>query len=145
MKLAWLLWLASVLPHDAADQTCLAATVYLEARSESTLGQKAVAEVALRRRDHGRWGDTVCKVVTAPGQFAVSTTHKGYVLRNPDAWGKAWRVAGDVMHNWSLPHEQREQVVPDADHFAIAEQVSPSWMIGEPLRKIGAHSFYRVN
>jgi hypothetical protein len=29
MKLAWLLWMASVLPQPLADQTCLAATVYL--------------------------------------------------------------------------------------------------------------------
>lgn len=32
MKLSFLLWLASVLPQPAADQLCLATTVYLEAR-----------------------------------------------------------------------------------------------------------------
>ena len=53
MKLSALLWMASVLPSHLADQTCLATTVYLEARSEPTIGQYAVAEVALRRRDRG--------------------------------------------------------------------------------------------
>ena len=51
MKLSMLLWLTTLLPQPIADQACLATTVYLEARSEPTIGQMAVAEVALRRRD----------------------------------------------------------------------------------------------
>ena len=70
MKLAWILWLASVLPPQTADSLCLSTTVYLEARDQSVRGQQAVAEVALRRRDSGLWGDTVCDVVTARKQFA---------------------------------------------------------------------------
>src|SRR5262249_49096020 len=62
MKLSMLLWLMSVLPQPLADQTCLATTVYLEARSQSTVGQLAVAEVAMRRRERGQWGGTVCDV-----------------------------------------------------------------------------------
>ena len=54
MKISFLLWLASILPQPAADQVCLASTVYLEARSESQIGQMAVAEVAMRRRESGR-------------------------------------------------------------------------------------------
>ena len=30
MKLAWILWLAHVLPQPAADSLCLSTTVYLE-------------------------------------------------------------------------------------------------------------------
>jgi spore germination cell wall hydrolase CwlJ-like protein len=44
--------------------------VYLEARDQSARGQQAVAEVALRRRDSGLWGDNLCSVVTARKQFA---------------------------------------------------------------------------
>ena len=72
MKLAWLLWLASIMPAHDADRTCLATMIYLEARSESQLGQAAVAEVALRRRESGRWGDSICEVVNAP-QFPQPT------------------------------------------------------------------------
>ena len=50
MKLGLLLWMTSVMPQPVADQTCLAATVYLEARGESTRGQMAVAEVGLHRQ-----------------------------------------------------------------------------------------------
>jgi spore germination cell wall hydrolase CwlJ-like protein len=70
MHLSFLLWVASLLPQSAADPLCLASTVYLEARDQSQLGQRAVAEVALRREEDGRWGDSVCEVVTAPKQFA---------------------------------------------------------------------------
>ena len=56
MKLALILWLVHVLPQQAADPMCLATTVYLEARGQPELGQRAIAEVALRRRDTGAWG-----------------------------------------------------------------------------------------
>ena len=42
MKLAWILWLANLLPQPAADQLCLVTTVYLEARNQSELGQRAL-------------------------------------------------------------------------------------------------------
>ncbi|WP_440221576.1 cell wall hydrolase [Dokdonella sp. MW10] len=134
-------------PHDVAERTCLAATIYLEARSETERGQAAVAEVAMRRRESGKWGDDVCSVVSAPGQFAVSTTNKNYMLRNPQAWEKAWRVADHTMKMWDLPTAQRTFVVPDADHFVAEEKASPSWSKGkaQAVATIGAHSFYRVN
>lgn len=145
MKLAWLLWLASVTPQDVADRTCLATMIYLEARSETQLGQAAVAEVAMRRRESGRWGDDVCKVVGAKGQFALSTTNKNYMLRNPDAWANAWKVADDTLRMWDLPDAQRKFVVPDASHFVAEEFASPSWINSHKVAVIGAHSFYRVN
>jgi spore germination cell wall hydrolase CwlJ-like protein len=145
MKLAWLLWLASILPAHEADRTCLAGMVYLEARSETQLGQAAVAEVAMRRRDDGRWGDNVCDVVNAHLQFAISTTNKNYMLRDTVAWEKAWTVADHALQMWDLPVEKRKFVVPDADHFVAEEHASPLWMKGQPLAVIGAHSFYRVN
>jgi len=145
MKISLLLWLASILPQPAADQVCLASTVYLEARSESQIGQMAVAEVAMRRRESGRWGSTVCDVVRAPGQFALTTMKNSYSLDNPEAWRKAWTVAGRVIDMWALPRDRRHLVVPNADHFILADSASPGWIKGPPLTTIGAHNFYRVN
>ena len=145
MKLAFLLWMASVLPQPQADQICLASTVYLEARSESPRGQMAVAEVALRRRESGRWGSDVCSVVEAPGQFALSRTSKNYLFDTPQAWQEAWAIAGRAIEMWSLPAAQRTFVVPKADHFVAADSASPAWIKGPPLATIGAHSFYRIN
>lgn len=144
MKLEWLIWLASLLPQPLAEQTCLATTVYLEARSEPALGQKAVAEVAMRRLQTRRWGDTVCAVVNAKGQFAQTIVSQQFVLRNPKAWGRAWTVAGDALRNWSLPAEQRRLVVPDADHFYAQNIVTPAWSNGQVVAVIGGHSFVRV-
>ena len=145
MKLSFLLWLVSILPQPAADHLCLATTVYLEARSESATGQMAVAEVAMRRRETGRWGDTVCDVVRSRGQFATATTNVNFTLDNPVAWRKAVQIADRAIAMWALPRNQRKFVVPHADHFVLADSVSPSWIKGPLLATIGAHNFYRTN
>jgi len=144
MKLSMLLWLTTLMPQPVADQACLATTVYLEARSESTNGQLAVAEVALRRRDRGRWGDTVCKVVTSPHQFATATTPGSFEITNLEAFNKAWQVAGMSIRNWQLPVAQRRMLVPRADHFATTT-ISPTWSHNRPSVTIGEHAFYAVN
>lgn len=145
MKLGLLLWLASVLPQPTADRVCLATTIYLEARSESTLGQAAVAEVALRRREGGQWGNSLCSVLTARGQFALSTTNQNYIVDEATAWQSAWLVAGVAMNVWSLPPKMRVALVPKADHFFSASAATPSWAKGDPLAVIGDHRFYRAN
>lgn len=144
MKLSMLLWLTSLMPQPVADRACLATTVYLEARSEPTAGQLAVAEVALRRLDRGHYGKTVCKVVTAPHQFATTTTPGSFELTNLKAFSKAWQVAGRSIQNWQLPLAQRKMLVPRADHFATTA-VTPSWSHNRPSVTIGDHSFYAVN
>ena len=145
MKLALLLWLASVLPQTDADRICLASTIYLEARSESVIGQAAVAEVALRRRESGQWGNNLCSVLTARGQFALSTTNTNYILSDATAWRDAWFVAGVAMRIWSLPPKWRVALVPRADHFVSATATTPAWAKGNPLAKIGDHRFYSAN
>lgn len=144
MKLAWLLWMASILPQPLADQTCLATTVYLEARSQPVIGQFAVAEVAMRRRERGYWGKNVCDVVRAPRQFALTTTSPSFEVRNLAAFNKAWKIAGETMAIWRLPRGKRTLVVPRADHFATTD-ISPKWATTTPLRTIGDHIFYAVN
>ena len=144
MKLSMLLWLTSLMPQPVADQACLATTVYLEARSEPLNGQLAVAEVALRRLDRGRWGNTVCKVVTSPHQFATTTTPGSFEITNLEAFNKAWQVAGMSIQNWQLPLAQRRMVVPRADHFATTA-LSPAWSRNRPSVTIGEHAFYAVN
>lgn len=145
MTLGLLLLLTTMMPQPIADQTCLATTVYLEARGESTIGQFAVAEVAMHRRDHGRYNHSVCKVVEAPWQFAISTTPKSFKIDNLKAWNKAWSIAGETIDMWKLPKNQRVVVVPNADHFVKLSEAQPAWAHGAPLRTIGEHSFYAVN
>ena len=144
MKLAWILWLSQVLPQPAADSLCLSTTVYLEARDQSARGQQAVAEVALRRRDSGLWGDTVCDVVTARKQFAPTLVPAGTRLKNSEAWAEAVTVALDAERNWALPVGKRKEIVPGASHFAAHAIASPSWRNAYQVARIGDHTFYRV-
>jgi len=144
MKLSMLLWLTSLLPQPVADHACLATTVYLEARSQPTNGQLAVAEVALRRLDRGHYGNTVCAVVTSPHQFATTTTSGAFEINNLAAFDKAWDIAGRSIRNWELPVSQRRMLVPHADHFATIS-ISPWWSHNRPSVTIGDHAFYAVN
>ena len=144
MKLAWILWLANLMPQPAADQLCLATTVYLEARNQSQLGQRAVAEVALRRLEKGHWGKNLCEVVTAPKQFAPTLVSPNYQLVNLKAWNRAVEVAMYARSDWSLPYAKRRQIVPGADHFVALGIASPDWARGVPVATIGDHTFYKV-
>lgn len=146
MKLGWILWLASILGGNVQEQTCLATTVYLEARNQPIEGQYAVAEVALRRRESGRWGNNVCEVVKSSRQFAPTLLSKDYPVKNARAWQRAWKVAGNSLQNWRLPPAHRKLYVPGADHFFAHQLVRPAWMdFAEPVAVIGDHSFYRVD
>jgi spore germination cell wall hydrolase CwlJ-like protein len=145
MKLAWVLWLASMFQQPVGDRACLAATVYLEARGESVMGQMAVAEVAMRRRENGQWGNSLCAVLKARGQFALSTSGKNYLFTDVESWREAWLVADVTMEMWSLPPSWRMDVVPKADHFYASSSGAPAWAKGNPLAVIGDHSFYRAD
>ena len=146
MKLAWILWLANLLPQPSADQLCLATTVYLEARNQSTLGQRAVAEVALRRLEKGVWGENLCAVVTAPKQFAPTLVSPNFWIRNARAWNQAVQVAFQAQRDWKATHDdKRHQLVPGADHFVALGLANPSWAQGTPVATIGDHTFYRVS
>jgi spore germination cell wall hydrolase CwlJ-like protein len=144
MKLAWILWLSQMLPQPAADSLCLSTTVYLEARDQSLRGQQAVAEVALRRRDSGLWGNDLCSVVTARKQFAPSLVSPDTELGNPDAWAEAVAVAFASERNWALPPGRRKEVVPGASHFAATAIASPSWRNAYQVATIGDHTFFKV-
>ena len=144
MKLAWILWLSQLLPQPAADSLCLSTTVYLEARDQSVRGQEAVAEVALRRRDSGLWGDSMCDVVTARKQFAPTIVSPNTRLANQKAWDRSVDVALRAERNWALPVGQRREIVPGASHFAAHAIASPSWNNSYQVAVIGDHTFYRV-
>ncbi|HQW81069.1 MAG: cell wall hydrolase [Rhodanobacteraceae bacterium] len=143
MTLATLLMIANWLPQPIADQTCLTATLYLEARDQPVLGQVAIAEVALRRRA-SKPPENLCGVLMAPKQFALSIVSPRFQLRNIGAWNRAWRIAGTTMTRWAISGEHGS-VVPAADHFFAYQRVTPAWAAhGEQVALIGDHAFYRL-
>ena len=145
MKLALILWLVHVLPQQAADPMCLATTVYLEARGQPERGQRAIAEVALRRRDTGIWGDSVCEVVTAPGQFAMATLDPGNRLADIGALYTALQIAIATERDWAKPTGQRNEIVPGASHFSARTQDHPASPNARLVAVIGDQNFYRVD
>jgi spore germination cell wall hydrolase CwlJ-like protein len=146
LKLEFLMWIASILPQPAADPLCLATTVYLEARDQSELGQRAVAEVALRRQENGRWGDSVCEVVNAPKQFAPTLVNPGTsVGADLEAWQRAVDVALAAQKDWQQPVGQRNEVVPGASHFVALGLAQPSWRNKPLVATIGDHTFLKVD
>ena len=151
MKLAWILWLASIFNNQASDRACLASTIYLEARGEPlVVGQPddvvdAVGDRGLRRRDSGEWGKSLCEVLRARGQFALSTTSKNYLFTDVDSWNQAWSIAGITLDFWKLPPRWRPTIVPKADHFFAADSIPPGWAKGSPLAVIGDHRFYHAD
>ena len=144
MKLVWILWLSQLMPQPAADSLCLSTTLYLEARDQSLRGQQAVAEVIMRRRDSGIWGDDLCSVVTARKQFAPTIVSPDTRINNNDAWAEAVDVAMDSERNWALPPGERKEVVPGASHFAALSLASPSWRTAYQVATIGDHTFFKV-
>ena len=145
MELSFLMWLSTLLPPAQAEPLCLATTVYLEARDQSELGQRAVAEVALRRRDSGMWGDDVCAVVKAPKQFAPTLVPPRTRLNNVEAWEEAVAVAFAAQKEWNRPRAERREVVPGASHFAAMRIANPSWASYPQVATIDDHTFFRVN
>ena len=131
------------MPHD--EMTCLAEAVYYEARGESVEGQRAVAEVVLRRtRDH-RFPNTVCSVVYQGAhkrnacQFSFACDGIGHGRRDRLAWKRAVEVA-----RYETTGEGRlTDTVSGAQYFHTT-RVNPPWA-RRFIRtaKIGTHIFYR--
>jgi spore germination cell wall hydrolase CwlJ-like protein len=140
-----LLAVAEPRPTDVSsrDLTCLAQAVYYEARGEGRDGQRAVAEVVLRRVVDGRYPRTICGVVYqdagSPGcQFSFAC---GRQNRRID-W-HSWKSALDVA-NYELNGPGRhEDLTLGATHFHTTA-VTPSWSRRFPrTTQIGTHVFYR--
>ena len=114
--------------------TCLALTVYFEARSESYDAQLAVAEVVINRRDSERWPDTICDVAFQRKQFSAFN-HGIPTVRNQTAWAVAQSVADDALCGYTLGH--------GATHYHTVA-VAPYWADDlELVGRYGAHVFYR--
>ncbi|WP_084395872.1 cell wall hydrolase [Henriciella aquimarina] len=122
---------------------CVAEAVYYEARSETTSGQLAVAEVIMNRIKDHRYPNSACGVVyqgatrTTGCQFTF--TCDGALGRKPHGirWDRAKTIAAHVMLNLEEPR------TGGATHYH-ATYVNPVWNAGLiKTSKIGTHIFYR--
>ena len=119
--------------------TCLAMTIYFEARGESLEGQYAVGQVVMNRVEDPRYPDDVCSVVFEDRQF--SFTHDGKPDRLPTvatrASERAVEVASDLLDEVTYPIT--------STHYHTAS-VDPHWNSHFTLdKRIGNHYFYTNN
>ncbi len=127
---------------ETAELTCLAKAVYFEARSESELGQLAVAKVILNRVKNPDFPKTICGVVYQGSehrnscQFSFACDGMANRVRSPEAWARAKRIATRAMADDPAIH-MLQAVNYHADY------VTPRWAkTMKRLVRIGHHIFY---
>ncbi|WP_137390036.1 cell wall hydrolase [Rhodoligotrophos defluvii] len=127
----------------AAEESCLAVAIYFEARSESELGQKAIAKVIMNRVKNPAFPKTICGVVYQNANKGSNCQFSFACDGNPDqpkpglAWETAKRVAADAMAGDFWINE-----IKGATHYH-ADYVNPRWSgMLKRLGKIGRHIFY---
>ena len=131
---------------DDGEEHCLATAIYFEARGESEKGQKAVAEVILRRTKTPGRPTTVCGVVFEGSerrtgcQFSFTCDRASDVAPLNAAWLRAHRIASEMLGG---ALDRLTSIVRGAT-FYHARHVSPPWasrMV--KVARIGSHIFYR--
>lgn len=139
-------WAGTALPaktFSAAEQRCLAAGIYFEARGESVKGQAAVAQVILNRVRNPTYPATVCGVVYQNKnwrnrcQFSFACDGIKDRVRSPKHWDMAEEIALATAAGKIWLTE-----VGSSTHYH-ATYVSPPW--ARKMRKvgqIGLHIFY---
>lgn len=127
-----------------AEENCLARAIYFEARSESELGQLAVAKVILNRTRSPDFPKSICGVVYQGSdrrnscQFSFACDGMPDDIRNKQAWSRSKRVAQKA-----LAGDQSIRVIGAATNYH-ADYVKPRWSRSmKRLVKIGRHIFYQ--
>jgi len=139
-------WAGTALPANtfsAAEQRCLAAGIYFEARGETVKGQAAVAQVILNRVRNPTYPATVCGVVYQNEswrnrcQFSFACDGIKDRVRSPKHWDMAEEIALATTAGKIWLTE-----VGSSTHYH-ATYVRPPW--ARKMRKvgqIGLHIFY---
>jgi hypothetical protein len=126
-----------------AEENCLAKAVYFEARSETELGQLAVAKVVLNRLKDPAYPKTICGVVYQGSdrrnscQFSFACDGLADDVKSKPAWDRSKRIAQKA-----LAGDQTVRIMGAATHYH-ADYVRPKWSREmRRLIKIGRHIFY---
>ena len=126
-----------------AEENCLARAVYFESRSESDLGQLAVAKVILNRVKAPDFPKTICGVVYQGSgtrnscQFSFACDGLPDDVKSPEAWAHAKMIAERAINN-----DPAVSMLGSATNYH-ADYVRPRWAkTMRKLARIGHHIFY---
>ncbi|MEG9884462.1 MAG: cell wall hydrolase [Hyphomicrobiales bacterium] len=135
--------IASERKKRLSQTQCLAKAIYFEARSESELGQKAIAEVIMNRVGSPDYPNSVCGVVFQNAdkhnacQFSFACDGKTDIPTTGKPWEKAMRIAREAINGQIRIARLRNVMNYHADY------TSPRWASSmKPVIKIGQHIFY---
>jgi spore germination cell wall hydrolase CwlJ-like protein len=127
-----------------AEENCLARAVYFEARSESALGQMAVAKVILNRVKAPNYPKSICGVVYQGSQrrnscqFSFACDGQADDVRQPDAWAQAKHIAKRAIDGDKDVAAKMQGAL-----FYHADYVKPKWARSmRKVMKVGRHIFY---
>lgn len=126
----------------------LALCTYREARGETKLGKKMVAQVVENRVQDPRWPDTYSSVILQPYQFSSFNSNDSQSkifpptsydsTPNMSAWNDCWEVAGEVL-------DEPEDITKGANHYFADSIPAPAWATKDKfIVKVGHHEFYRL-
>ncbi len=126
-----------------AEENCLARAVYFESRSESDLGQLAVAKVILNRVKSPDYPKTICGVVYQGSatrnscQFSFACDGLPDDVKSPEAWSHAKSIA-----QRAIAGDPAVAMMGSATNYH-ADYVKPRWAkTMRRLARIGHHIFY---
>jgi len=146
--LSWAHKIKTFLNTRIIQENCLATAVYFEARSESQLGQMAVATVILNRVKASNSSSSICGVVYRGAshlnacQFSFACDGKPDLVDDARAWKSALEVTAVALANDKKAKNGRMQILATATHYH-ADYVDPYWSKSlNRLTKIGRHIFY---
>jgi hypothetical protein len=125
------------------EANCLAEAIYYEARSETTSGQIAVAQVIQNRVFSKHFPDTICDVVYQGSERRTGCqftfTCDGSIEKAPrgKAWDRSKLVASYVMA------QTPRSLVGRSTHYHTTA-IDPHWSGSlERTAQVGSHIFYR--
>jgi spore germination cell wall hydrolase CwlJ-like protein len=140
---SWKEAIKSMFDPSSLPRACLATAIYFEARSESQLGQLAVATVILNRAHASHYPSSICGVVYQGAsrlnacQFSFACDGQSHLPQNGQAWDTAVAIA--VV---ALAIDKPLQIVATATCYH-ADYVDPTWSKSlHRVAKIGRHIFY---
>ena len=126
-----------------AEENCLARAVYFESRSESDLGQLAVAKVILNRVKSPDYPKSICGVVYQGSgtrnscQFSFACDGLPDDVNQPGAWSHAKSIAQRAISG-----DPAIAMMGSATNYH-ADYVKPKWAkTMRRLARIGHHIFY---
>ena len=146
--MSWTHKIKTFLDTSIIQENCLTTAVYFEARSESELGQLAVATVILNRVRASNSSSSICGVVYKGAshlnacQFSFACDGKLDLVHDTRAWETARAVTALALADNSEMKVGPMRIFATATNYH-ADYVEPSWSKSlHRLTKIGHHIFY---